>query len=203
MEEDENMVEQEQATCKDFFISYAGADRLWAEWIAWQLEDAGYSVVFQKSFPPEQKFVQEMKTALEGTNHTLAVFSPDYVDALSMSAEWAEALSTDPSSKQRVLIPVQVRETRNRLKSILPLISYLDLVGLDEQEARKVLLEGIGWVSSKPPTSPFHTLITVGQPRFPGSFPPIWNVPYPRNPYFTGREELLAQLAEALRAGKI
>jgi hypothetical protein len=25
----------------EFFVSYAGADRAWAEWIAWQLEDAG------------------------------------------------------------------------------------------------------------------------------------------------------------------
>jgi TIR domain len=25
----------------DYFISYAAADRAWAEWIAWQLEPAG------------------------------------------------------------------------------------------------------------------------------------------------------------------
>ncbi len=28
---------------KDFFISYNRADRQWAEWIGWQLEEAGYS----------------------------------------------------------------------------------------------------------------------------------------------------------------
>lgn len=28
---------------KDFFISYNSADRTWAEWIAWQLEEAGYT----------------------------------------------------------------------------------------------------------------------------------------------------------------
>jgi TIR domain len=32
---------------RDFFVSYTGADRAWAEWIAWQLEDAGYSIVLQ------------------------------------------------------------------------------------------------------------------------------------------------------------
>jgi hypothetical protein len=32
---------------KDFFVSYNRADRDWAEWIAWQLEEAGYSVVIQ------------------------------------------------------------------------------------------------------------------------------------------------------------
>ena len=25
----------------DFFVSHAGADRAWAEWVAWQLAEAG------------------------------------------------------------------------------------------------------------------------------------------------------------------
>src|SRR5579864_7533988 len=100
------MIDQEQAPHKDFFISYTGVDRLWAEWIAWQLEDAGYSIVFQTSFPPGHNFVEEIKTALEETTNTVAVFSPDYIEALSMSTEWSEALSVDHSSKPKVLIPV-------------------------------------------------------------------------------------------------
>lgn len=28
----------------DFFVSHAGADWAWAEWVAWQLTDAGYTV---------------------------------------------------------------------------------------------------------------------------------------------------------------
>jgi hypothetical protein len=31
---------------KDFFISYNKTDRQWAEWIAWQLEGAGYTTTF-------------------------------------------------------------------------------------------------------------------------------------------------------------
>ena len=38
--------------------------------------------------------------------------------------------------------------------------------------------------------------------RFPGALPPIWNIPYPRNPYFTGREDSLKKLYDALRTGK-
>ena len=30
---------------KHFYISYNSADRQWAEWIAWQLEEAGYTTV--------------------------------------------------------------------------------------------------------------------------------------------------------------
>lgn len=32
---------------KDFFISYNKHDEKWAEWIAWQLENADYKVVIQ------------------------------------------------------------------------------------------------------------------------------------------------------------
>ena len=31
----------------DFFISHNRVDRLWAEWIAWQLETAGYEVILE------------------------------------------------------------------------------------------------------------------------------------------------------------
>ena len=33
---------------RDFFVSFNQADRAWANWIAWVLEEAGYSVFFQK-----------------------------------------------------------------------------------------------------------------------------------------------------------
>ena len=32
---------------KGFFVSYNKADRAWAKWIAWQLEETGYSTVIQ------------------------------------------------------------------------------------------------------------------------------------------------------------
>lgn len=34
------------------------------------------------------------------------------------------------------------------------------------------------------------------------NFPPIWNVPMPRNPFFMGREDLLAQLHTQLQSGQ-
>lgn len=31
----------------DFFVSYTGKDQAWAEWIAWQLQQSGRSVLLQ------------------------------------------------------------------------------------------------------------------------------------------------------------
>jgi hypothetical protein len=47
-----------------FFISYNKADRTWAEWIAWQLKEARYSVHLQAwDFRPGSNFVLKMQRA--------------------------------------------------------------------------------------------------------------------------------------------
>jgi TIR domain-containing protein len=51
----------------DFFVSYTGADRAWAEWIAWQLEAEGYQVLVQAwDFEPGDNFVARMRDARAG-----------------------------------------------------------------------------------------------------------------------------------------
>jgi hypothetical protein len=42
----------------DFFISYNGADKAWAEWIAWQLEEERFTTILQAwDFRPGGNFV--------------------------------------------------------------------------------------------------------------------------------------------------
>src|SRR5260370_38593708 len=35
-----------------------------------------------------------------------------------------------------------------------------------------------------------------------GTLPALWNTPYPRNPFFTGREDVLKQLRDKLQVGQ-
>jgi hypothetical protein len=68
----------DSAKLKDFFISYNKADRAWAEWIAWQLEEAGYSTEIQAwDFRPGSNFVLEMHRASQEAERTVAVLSLD------------------------------------------------------------------------------------------------------------------------------
>jgi hypothetical protein len=61
----------------DFFVSYNRADRGWAEWIAWQLEDGGYSTTLQAwDFHPGSNFVLDMQRATREADRTIAVLSP-------------------------------------------------------------------------------------------------------------------------------
>ena len=79
----------EQQKKKDFFISYTSADKDWAEWIAWQLEAAGYTTIIQAwDFGPGENFVLAMQKAATEADRTIAVLSPDYLQSQFTAPEW-------------------------------------------------------------------------------------------------------------------
>lgn len=189
----------------DFFISYTSADRPWAEWAAWELEAAGYTVVVQAwHMPPGSSFVHAMDEALQRTRHTLLILSPAYLRSAMTEAEWRAGFVADPGGSQRRLVPVRIEACQPA--GLLADRVYIDLVGLDEAAAKAALLEGIAAAlrgHARPashPEFPSTAVATLGRPRFPTALPPIWNVPFRRNPAFTGRDGELAQLAVALQA---
>jgi TIR domain len=126
----------------DFFISYNRADRTWAEWIAWQLEAAGYTTVLQAwDFVPGSNFVLEMDKGARQAKRTIAVLSPSYLAASFPQPEWGSALAGDPTGAERKLVPVRVAECDP--PGLLGQIVRIDLVGLGEEQARERLLEGM------------------------------------------------------------
>lgn len=155
----------------DFFISYNVADSTWAEWIAWQLEEAGYTTILQAwDFRPAQNFVIKMHEAIRASERMIAVLSPDYLNASFSSAEWASAFVQDPKGEKGILLPVRVRECD--LRGLFEGIIHVDLVGKDEAEAKQRLLAGVQSGRAKPPTKPDYPktnerLITE-HPSFPG-----------------------------------
>ena len=140
---------------KDFFISYTQADRDWAEWIGWELKQAGYSVVLQAwDFRPGQNFVLNMHNASRGSKRTIAVLSPDYLRATFTQPEWAAAFRQDPLGTKGTLLPIHVRECKKQINGLLGPIAYIDLVGLDKPTARQELLAGVNNQPQRPVTPP-------------------------------------------------
>jgi len=185
----------------DFFVSYNRADRTWAEWMAWHLEVAGYRTIVQAwDFRPGSNFVLDMQHAASVARCTLAVLSPDYLTSLYTQPEWAAAFVQDPTGLKGTLLPVRVRPCE--LSGLLTPLVYIDLVDLDETEAATTLLAGVQRTRAKPTTAPMfpgsNAPRATTAPRFPGTLPPIWTVPFRRNPFFTGRETLLSQLYDHL-----
>ncbi len=192
---------------RDFFISYTQADRAWAEWLAWELEAAGYTTVLQAwDMPPGAAFAHVMHQATTTARHTLLVLSPAYLRSAMTEAEWRPGFVADPSGQDRRLVPMRVEPCEP--KGLLTDRVYLDLVGLDEATARGRLREGVAAAlrgrarpASRPRFPKAPAPAAVDRPRFPTALPPVWNIPFPRNPAFTGREEILAALTTQLASG--
>ena len=196
---------------RDFFVSYTSADRRWAQWIAWQLKQAGYEVVLQAwDIVPGTDFVHEMQRATTTARRTVAVLSPSYFTSTFGEAEWRVAFASDPTGEKGLLIPVRVADFDPT--GLLATRVYIDLVDKERDAARAALLEGVrGREAAMPAEEPafpgdqaIAAVEAVGsddeEPRFPGE-PRVWNVPFRRNPAFTGREQQLAELAGRLGQG--
>jgi hypothetical protein len=84
---------------RDFFVSYTAADRAWAEWLAWELEAAGYSTVLQAwDMPAGTAFVHAMDQAVQHTRHVVLVLSLAYLRSAMAEAEWRPAFKADPAA---------------------------------------------------------------------------------------------------------
>lgn len=137
----------------DFFISYTGADQKWAEWIAWQLEQADFHVVIQAwDFRPGNNFVLEMNRAASAARRTILVVSAAALSSDFVRSEWSAAFAQDPTGIDRKLIPVRVEECD--IEGLLGPVVYVDLVGKDGDESVRALISGVEPGRSKPSTAP-------------------------------------------------
>jgi hypothetical protein len=139
----------------DFFISYNIADLAWAEWIAWQLEETGYSTIIQNwDFRPGDNFILEMQRAIETAKQVIAVLSDNYMKAYYTQSEWAAILAKDPIGYKRSLLIVRIQECN--VTGMFQPIVRIDLFkkGLNELDAKKTLIDGVKPGRVKPSIPP-------------------------------------------------
>ena len=188
----------------DFFVSYTSADRPWAEWIAWELEQAGHSTVIQAwDMQPGSNFVLEMDEATRLAARTIAVLSPAFVESPYCRAEWAAAFARDPTGAERRLVPVRVREFAP--DGLLGQVVYVDVVGLSERASRTRLLEGVTQCRAKPDNAPLFPGSSGGaaageRVRRPPDGAAVFSVPV-ATATFVGRAGALERLERGLVAG--
>ncbi|WP_165938586.1 TIR domain-containing protein, partial [Parafrankia sp. BMG5.11] len=201
----------------DFFVSYTRSDEQWAEWIAWQLEDAGYRVLVQVwDFRAGSHFVREMHRAAMGAARTVAVVSGAYLTSAYGEAEWQAAWAADPSGDERKLVPVRVEDCP-RL-GLLGQVVGVDLFGVDQPTARERLLEAVVGQRGKPSGPPeFPRDRCSGEaPMYPGlsaGLAGVWQPglsPFPglaafdatRARVFKGRDEDIRLVTDRLYAAQ-
>lgn len=160
---------------KDFFISYTGADKQWAEWIGYVLEEQGCSVIIQAwDFRPGSNFVIEMQRAAEGASRTIMVLSPDYLQSQFSAPEWASSFANDPQGIERKLVPVVVRPCQP--EGMLKPLVHVDITGLSEPDARVTLIDGLATGRAKP----------TARPAFPGAVSDALPTDFPGDPIQRG-----------------
>lgn len=137
----------------DFFITYNGKDHQWAAWLAATLEAAGYTTFSQVwDFRPGDNFMVNMNHGLANARHTIGVLSPNYIASTFARAEWTAAYRDAIMGKDRAFIPVLVEECQ--IPPLLGPVAYVDLVDVDEAQARTRLLAGVATNASRPTTAP-------------------------------------------------
>lgn len=127
----------------DFFLSYTQADRQWAEWVAWQLEEAGYRVLVQAwDFIPGTNWQAGMQQGVSRSDRTVALISPAYLQSVYGQQEWQAAQSSDPLGFARKLVPVRIADCER--PGLLAAVVSFDLFQFrDKTAAREHLLDQI------------------------------------------------------------
>jgi hypothetical protein len=188
----------------DFFVSHAGRDQAWAEWVAWHLVEAGYTVELDCwDWAVGENFIIRMRRALDAANRVVALLSSAYFEDLRYTAEeWTSALVKSDDGGHR-LVPIQVEPCA--VPRLLSSLVRVELFDVDEGEAvRRLVAAARG--PARPDGKPLfpgrgreRMLTRRGEagPRLPGILPAVWNVG-PRNPRFVGRDATLVRLRERL-----
>jgi TIR domain len=182
---------------RDFFISFTGADRRWARWLARTLAEAGYRFWFQ-----DQDFAgsipRNIEKAHEQSNRTILLLSDAYAQSGYCRSEWEMRYQEDPGGEQDLLILFRVAPAAP--PPLLRRIAYVDLFGCqDEATGRELVINRLRQAIEP------GTKLPLGEIIFPGvetPFPvPQHNLP-PFNPDFVGREPILAELRSLLTSGR-
>jgi hypothetical protein len=115
----------------DFFISHAGRDTAWAEWLGWQLQQAGYRVELDVwDWAPGEDFVARMSAALQRADRLLAVCTEAYFTSAFGGAELRAAFAQQAAGR---IVPVLTE--RVTLPGLYAPLIPVGLTGLDEAAA--------------------------------------------------------------------
>ncbi|MCL1808214.1 MAG: toll/interleukin-1 receptor domain-containing protein [Clostridiales bacterium] len=177
-----------------YFISYTTKTQNnidWAKWVEWVLRvELGKSTIMQEyDFRPGDNFKERMNNALKTANAVVCILTEEYMESANCTEEWTNA---------DYFIPIRFDccNPRGLLKSRV----YIDLWGLDKNTLKEKLINSL--VGTKRPINepPLPALsknsdVAHDEPGFPCTT--VNNLP-DRNPNFTGREDYLKTICNAL-----
>ncbi len=180
------------------YLSYVPEDRMWADWIEAVLTRAGFRVLPRSTVLTadggEVRGSIQAERELEMAPRAIAVLSSAYLHSPEARSIWKTLSSAGTADLHRQLVPVRISEVR--ITEPFNDHPVVDLARMDAAQATAKLL----WALDRPAQPLGRSGTQAEEPRFPGTIPPIWNVPA-RNADFTGRGVTLELLRDKLAGG--
>jgi len=139
---------------------------------------------------------KEISAALAWCNTVVLVWSQSAAQSHWVELEWTNAIAL-----RKLVIPCRLDKTV--LPALLANLLYIDFTEVEKGITQ--LCEAVQLAQkpiTNPPTSNTERVARFLRFELAGDLPAIWNVPHLRNPNFTGRSQLLADLRQALTAEK-
>jgi cellulose biosynthesis protein BcsQ/tetratricopeptide (TPR) repeat protein len=188
---------RQPAAVTPVFLSYAPEDRIWADWIEAVLTHANFHVIPRSTVitaPAGDSLRSDHE--LQGASRTIAVLSSAYLHSPDARAIWKTLSAADATGTYRQLVPVRISDIR--ITEPYNAYPVVDLARMDANQATAKLL----WALDRPAQPGGSMAAQAEDPRFPGTIPPIWNVPA-RNADFSGRGTTLEMLRDKLAGGGV
>lgn len=196
----EAFARRQPAPSTQVYLSYVPEDRMWADWIEAVLTRAGFRVLPRSTVLTAAEGDGEVRGSIQAERElqvaprAIAVLSSAYLHSPDARSIWKTLSSADAADTHRQLIPVRISEVR--ITEPFNEHPVVDLARMDAAQATAKLL----WALDRPVQLLGRSGNQAEEPRFPGTIPPIWNVPA-RNADFTGRGATLELLRDKLAGG--
>lgn len=132
---------------KDFFVSYNKENKDWAKWVAGTLEEHNYSVYLQAwDIAPGDDFIARMNEFLKHAKNYIAIWSSSFSDSSYCKKEFQTAFNEYLIGNFDRFLPIRIEDVP--LDPLYQTTVYIDLFSADEESAKKLLLNGIGYTDN-------------------------------------------------------
>ena len=190
-------------TAVEIFCSYAHEDKVWRQKLETHLSllrrQGLVSLWHDRLIPPGTDWTRAIDSHLETASIILLLVSADFFASdYCYGVEMQRALARQEAGEARVVTilvrPADLTDAPFAHLQALPTDAKPLSTWQDEDAALTNVVAGIRRVLEDLP------LLAASTPR--ATLPAIWNIPYPRNPFFLGHESEFAQMRQRLQAGQ-